>query len=130
MQDDSACPDDGATLSEGHCARRGCDAFSFFLFPFLFPFPFLFLLGASRRPAFLRFRTNDVLLGTLGVGVRICGVSDSPARMEQLPGLDTAARMEKLPGWNNYLGSNLRPQTTRVVTLPIELRGASTGPHI
>ena len=56
----------------------------------------------------------------------ICGVSNSPARMEQLPGLDTAARMEQLPGWNNYLGSNLRPQTTRAVTLPIELRGAST----
>ena len=34
--------------------------------------------------------------------------------------------MEQLPGWNNYLGSNLRPQTTRAVTLPIELRGAST----
>ena len=46
--------------------------------------------------------------------------------MEQLPGLDTAARMEQLPGWNNYLGSNLRPQTTRALTLPIELRGAST----
>ena len=92
--------------------------------PFFLSF-FLFL-GASRRPAFLRFRTNDVLLGTLGVGVRICGVSNSPARMEQLPGLDTAARMEQLPGWNNYLGSNLRPQTTRALTLPIELRGAST----
>ena len=47
--------------------------------------------------------------------------------MEQLPGLDTAARMEQLPGWNNYLGSNLRPQTTRALTLPIEPRGASTG---
>ena len=56
----------------------------------------------------------------------ICGVSNSPARMEQLPGLDTVARMEQLPGWNNYLGSNLRPQTTRALTLPIELRGAST----
>ena len=44
--------------------------------------------------------------------------------MEQLPGLDTAARMEQLPGWNNYLGSNLRPQTTRALTLPIELRSA------
>ena len=44
----------------------------------------------------LRFRTNDVLLGTMGAGVRICGVSNSPARMEQLP------------GWNNYLGSILR----------------------
>ena len=44
----------------------------------------------------MRFRTNDVLLGTLGAGVRICGVSNSPARMEQLP------------GWNNYLGSILR----------------------
>ena len=38
----------------------------------------------------------------------VCGVSNSPARMEQLPGLDTAARMEQLPGWNNYLGSILR----------------------
>ena len=57
---------------------------------------FFVLFGASRRPAFLRFRTNDVLLGTLGAGVRICGVSNSPARMEQLP------------GWNNYLGSILR----------------------
>ena len=37
-----------------------------------------------------------------------------------------AGRMEQLPGWNNYLGSNLRPQTTRALTLPIELRGAST----
>ena len=27
-----------------------------------------------------RFRTNDVLLGTLGVGVRICGVSNSPVK--------------------------------------------------
>ena len=39
---------------------------------------FFVLFGASRRPAFLRFRTNDVLLGTLGAGVRICGVSNSP----------------------------------------------------
>ena len=43
-------------------------------------FSFSFFLGASRRPAFLRFRTNDVLLGTLGVGVRICGVSNSPIK--------------------------------------------------
>ena len=28
----------------------------------------------------LRFRANDVLLGTLGVGVRICGVSNSPIK--------------------------------------------------
>ena len=35
------------------------------------------LFGASRRPAFLRFRPNDVLLGTLGAGVHICGVSSS-----------------------------------------------------
>ena len=55
-----------------------------------------------------------------------CLIPAPPARMEQLPGLDTVARMEQLPGWNNYLGSNLRPQTTRAVTLPIELRGAST----
>ena len=44
--------------------------FSFFSFLFFF-----FLLGASRRPAFLRFRTNDVLLGTSGVGVRFSVVS-------------------------------------------------------
>ena len=48
-----------------------------------------------------------------------CLIPLPPARMEQLPGLDTVARMEQLPGWNNYLGSNLRPQTTRAVTLPI-----------
>ena len=54
------------------------------------------------------------------------GLDGTATWMEQLPGLDTAARMEQLPGWNNYLGSNLRPQTTRAVTLPIELRGAST----
>ena len=75
---------------------------------------------------------------------------DTAARMEQLPGwnnylgsilprLDLGnslyqlsyvehllARMEQLPGWNNHLGSNLRPQTARALTLPIELRGAST----
>ena len=54
------------------------------------------------------------------------GLDGTATWMEQLPGLDTAARMEQLPGWNNYLGSNLRPQTTRALTLPIELRGAST----
>ena len=48
--------------------------------------PFFFFLFSSRgmssrRPwPFLRFRTNDVLLGTLGVGVRICGVSNSPVK--------------------------------------------------
>ena len=50
------------------------------------------------------------------------GLDGTATWMEQLPGLDTAARMEQLPGWNNYLGSNLRPQTTRALTLPIELR--------
>ena len=40
------------------------------------------------------------------------GLDGTATWMEQLPGLDTAARMEQLPGWNNYLGSNLRPQTT------------------
>ena len=54
------------------------------------------------------------------------GLDGTATWMEQLPGLDTAARMEQLPGWNNYLGSDLRPQTTRALTLPIELRGAST----
>ena len=61
------------------------------------------LSGALGAHGLLRFRTNDVLLGTLGAGVRICGVSNSPflpARVEQLPGLDTA--ILRL-GWNNYL---------------------------
>ena len=57
------------------------------------------------------------------------GLDGTATWMEQLPGLDTAARMEQLPGWNNYLGSNLRLQTTRALTLPIELRGASTSGH-
>ena len=47
-----------ATHSGGHCARRGGVAF-------LCPLEGMF----SRRPwPFLRFRTNDVLLGTSGVG--------------------------------------------------------------
>ena len=56
-----------ATLSEGHCARR-----------------FGFCLSLCSRgnvpstpTAFLRFRTNDVLLGTSGVGVCVSVVSNS-----------------------------------------------------
>ena len=72
-------------------------------------------LGASRRPAFLRFRTNDVLLGTLGVGVRICGVSNSPARMEQLPGWNNYLGSILRLGWNNYLdGTTTQPLPRRV----------------
>ena len=54
-----------------------------------------FSLGASRRPAFLRFRTNDVLLGTLGVGVRICGVSNSPICTIQGPLRVLLARLKR-----------------------------------
>ena len=54
--------------------------------------------GAHGLP---RFRTNDVLLGTSGVGVHFfCSVY-----LTISPG---SARMEQLPGWNNYLGSILR----------------------
>ena len=57
-----------ATLSEGHYARRFGFAFS--------------LCSRGNVPstptAFLRFRTNDVLLGTSGVGVRVSVVSNSP----------------------------------------------------
>ena len=57
-----------ATLSEGHYARRFGFAFS--------------LCSRGNVPstptAFLRFRTNDVLLGTSGVGVCVSVVSNSP----------------------------------------------------
>ena len=48
---------------------------------FLFFSPFLFcLLGGCSLGAhgLLRFRTNDVLLGTSGVGVWVSVVSNSP----------------------------------------------------
>ena len=85
------------------------------------------LFGASRRPAFLRFRTNDVLLGTLGAGVHICGVSNSyfyyflgyiyavrtrapiPSEPWIAQLVDRAARMgaepEFEPQWPNGMGS-------------------------
>ena len=62
-----------ATLSEGHCARRfGCAFFFFFL-----------LSGECSLGAhgLLRFRTNDVLLGTSGVGVRVSVGSNSPGML-------------------------------------------------
>ena len=49
-----------ATHSGGHCARRGCVAFLFC------PLEGMFTLDAH---GLLRFRTDDVLLGTSGVGV-------------------------------------------------------------
>ena len=56
-----------ATHSGGHCARRGCVAF-------LLPLEGMFTLDAH---GLLRFRTDDVLLGTSGVGVCVSVVSNS-----------------------------------------------------
>ena len=71
-----ACPET-ATLSEGHCARRGC--VDFFIFA-------LFVLSGERSfgaHGLLRFRTNDVLLGTSGAGV--CQIRP-PSHMKRSPG--------------------------------------------
>ena len=83
-----ACPET-ATLSEGHCARRGCEAF------FLFVLSGECSLGAH---GLLRFRTNDVLLGTSGVGVCVSVVSNSPGMLYRSPN-PTSLTHEAISGW-------------------------------
>ena len=68
-----------ATLSEGHCARRGC--VDFFIFA-LFVLSGECSLGAH---GLLRFRTNDVLLGTSGVGCAYLLCLISPGMLYRSP---------------------------------------------
>ena len=84
-----ACPET-ATLSEGHCARR--ESWTFFLF---FVLSGECSLGAH---GLLRFRTNDVLLGTSGVGVCVSVVSNSPGMLYRFR-TATSLSLAAIPCW-------------------------------